>query len=274
MIHVLVEDKADGYKIVQKITEIYFQDNPYIQISSLKGIWDLEKKLREKFESIEDDDVLVVVFDDVMENPIVESEIINAHRYIALNHLESRIKWVPTLSFEIEVLLVMGIELFANKANYSTYFASLRDLYNETKEIMDLTEASKSDGKYADWYAEERVKKNKIGRYRALGSTDFERAITIESISKKILSEVFKDNYELVKPMGDCWYSGCCVKNRKACKHFDINKLLDDPMLKLKWLIQNTNYERVIKVLEKLLNLNAGIKEIVLADMLAEGITE
>ena len=166
---------------------------------------------------------MVVIFDEVMENPIVESEMLKAYRYIEGKNLESRIKWVPTFSFEIEVLLTAGIELFCNEEYYNKYFGKLRDLYSETEELLDLTRISKADEQYNNWYAKARKEKSERGKYKQLSKEDFERAITIESISKNILTEVFKDNNELVKPMGDCWYNGCCVKHKEKCKNFDIN---------------------------------------------------
>lgn len=270
MIHVMTEDSKDGFKIVEKIVEIYFENSVNITTTSFQGIWDFDVKLKEKIEAISDTDILVIIFDDVMESPIVECEMLRAYRYVKGNHLESRIYWIPTHSFEIEVLLTIGIELFCNEEYYDMYFKKLRDLYFKTNELLDLTTYTKNDVQYNDWYDKVKKEKKKRSKYKILSEADFERAITIESIAKDILKEVFKDNENLVKPMGDCWYDGCCIKHKESCKHFDVRKLNADPMIKLKWLIQNTGYIKLIKLLEKLTNTKINIESVELEDIVLE----
>lgn len=262
MIHVMVEDKKDGLKIVEKIMSIYFSDEERqnIEVTSLQGVWGLKGKVEEKFNSIENTDTIIVILDKVLENPIVEHEIRGLGVYIKKNGLKERIKCMYTLSFEVEVLTLIGIELFCNTIKYNEYFRNLRDIYLSSGDLRRLTETSKQDDKYSEWYEKARKSKLKRARYRQLDAEDFERSLTIETISKDIISEVFKDNDGVDKPMGECWYNGCCTKNKTECKrYFDIEYFKANPTLKLKWLIQNTSYIKLLKLLGK---KDTDIKEI------------
>lgn len=261
MLYVLTEDSKDGYKLISQLKEIYLGAlQNQVTVESFHGIWDVDKKVAKKVSDAKDDDLFIIVLDYVIENPLIEPEIRKLYRYIKENSLKSRVKVLPIHSFELEILLMYDIELICNLNTYDIYFKELRDLYydSDEKDIRLLTTKSKSEQKYDAWYAKARKDKRKKPRYKDLSEQDFERAMTIETISKRILSIVFQNNESFItKPMsGECWSDKGCSCSHFNCKYyFNTEIFKKDTQLKLKWIIQKTGYLNIIKKIQEMLNI-------------------
>ena len=255
-------------------------------METLGGIWKLKDKIYNKINSIKTDDIIIIVYDDMFENPIISRNIIETQEYIEEYNLYDRVLWLPTYSFEIELLLIVGFEFFANSERYIKYFWKLREGFIKTGNLAELTALSKKDGIYSDMYTYEKKKKQNVAVYRQLSRDDFERAITIETISKAIMTEVFRYESPLKtsdfvdKPLGgkderNCWKNNCC--NRKnRCKNsiIDIDTIIErqktERLYKTKFLILNTSYRKLIDKIYKIEGLSINIHNITIGDFVSK----
>ena len=284
MIHILTEDSKDGFQFCKLIKALYFDDVfEDISLDTMKGIPNVVEKIREKHNVMRDGDITIIVYDDIKENPIVSKAIEEAAEYIEKNHLDERVLWVSTYSFEIELLLVIGFEFFANRNKYNIYFRGLRDKFIETEKLHDLTILSKKNPLYTEMYNKVRADKLKKGMYKCLSKEDFERTMTIESISKRIMTEVFKYDSPakatdyVDKPVGNadtcnCWKNNCCSKGKRCkndCIDFDIimKKQEAEELYKTKFLILNTSYKKLITAIYKMKETEIELPEITIGDL-------
>lgn len=262
MIYIRTEDSSDGFILCQKIVELYFK-NKDINIDTLHGIFQLKEKIRTILHKLTDNDKLIIVYDDIIENPLIAQNINDL-----LDDIEddNRIIFIPTISFELEILTIYGIEYIFGTDNYNEIFRELREIYHKTKNIYDLTTATKNDHKYQHMYEQIKKEKYKKHEYSKLSADDFEKAITIESISKKIMNEIFTKSD--IRPVRNCWIHNCCYKHRDfKCTYehnLDINKIKNkersETMLyKIRALITETSYNKLLTVLDDFLGTN--IKE-------------
>ena len=189
MVRVIVEDAKDGFNLCQMVNKIYFE--PYgidCNIQSFNGIWNLADTLRTCDAEMDESDVLFIVYDDIMENSIVRNCFLVAQTIIFQNLIEDNVYWIPTNSFEIEIFLIDHIEAFGNKENYYKFIFPLKEVYQESPNLYLMTKYSKSNSVYDEMYEQQRKKKKQVIKYKMLSPDDFENAITIESISKKLLA--------------------------------------------------------------------------------------
>ena len=240
MIHILTEDSGNGFEFCKLIKSLYFDtESINLEMETLNGVWGLQQKIQKKIEAVDKNDTIIIVYDDIVDNPIISRNIDEAQVYIEEHDLSDKIFWIPTYSFEIELLQIIGFEFFANSEKYAIYFKKLRDNFIKNKSISELTMISKKESIFIGMYDKERSEKQKVRVYTQLSKDDFERAITIESISKAIMTEVFKYEAPLKasdfvdKPMGgkdgrNCWKNNCCNKNRR-CKNrgIDIDRIIE-----------------------------------------------
>lgn len=190
MIYLLVEDSTNGFKICEEVIDIYFSNNSDVDVKSIHGIPNLANSLENLFVTFNlRTDTVVVVFDDIMENPIVGRAIEDADEFI--QKFGENIKFIGTESFEIEILSILGIEYWANIANYNKYAKIIRDSNENINKISYLTDWTKKSDIYIEFYNKARLEKKKRRLYQSLTPSEFEMAITIETISKDIMKEVF-----------------------------------------------------------------------------------
>lgn len=291
MVHILVEDSGNGFQFCKIIKSLYFDENDIqVELETLGGIWKLKDKIYNKINSIKTDDIIIIVYDDVFENPIISRNIIETQEYIEDYNLSDRVLWLPTYSFEIELLLIVGFEFFANSERYIKYFWKLREGFIKTGNLAELTALSKNDGIYSDMYTYEKKKKQNVAVYRQLSRDDFERAITIETISKAIMTEVFRYESPLKrsdfvdKPLGgkderNCWKNNCC--NRKnRCKNsiIDIDTIIErqktERLYKTKFLIFNTSYRKLIDKIYDIEGLSIDTHNITIGDFISKEMLE
>lgn len=276
MIYIYTEDSKDGFIMCKLIKELYF-DNIFddVKVDTLNGIWFLDEKLAEISIDMKEDDTIIIVYDDVKENPLVSKFIRDAEKFVDNHDLYEKIMWLPTKSFELEVMLIYGIEFFMNRENYSVYFKELRAKFMQTGNIYDLTKMSKVNSVYDGMYEKARKEKQKRALYRNLSREDFENTLTIETISKDIIKKMFLNEDGISKPMNDCWMQDCCCKHSK-CKNdsvdFDkiIKKQAYEKLYKTKFLLLNMSYVKLIKTVYQLKDRQIKLPYIVIEDMLLE----
>lgn len=277
MIYIYTEDSKDGKILCDIIGQQYFKNTfNDVKIDTLGGIWDLKRKIETISNNINSDDIVIIVYDDIRENPIIDTEINEASEYIENNGLYGQFKWLPTKSFELEVLLIIGIEFFTNREDYNSYFRELRDKFIETGEISELTTISKNNHIYDAMYSKARKEKQKRRLYQKLSCDDFENAITIETISKDIMKEVFR-NASIDKPMGDCWKKNCCYRHNRCtneCVDFDkiIKRQQEEDLYKAKFIMVNSSYSRLISVVYMLHGKTIDLPQIQTSDFIDEQI--
>ena len=250
MIYVLIEDSTDGKILCDEIVNLYFEKyKQEICVKSYNGIQRLADEL-EMLLKKSDEDSILVVYDDIKENPIVAEALINAEKYIELQN----VYMIPTNSFELEAIMIDGIEFTANVDNYNDYVKNIKDSYANNNDIRYLTKITKDDKRYDIMYAHIREEKAKRRMYQKLTPKQFEKAITIESLSKRLLSRMYADCI-ITKPMGECWINTCCYKVRhgKCSPYLDREKLLHSDYALLRVMIFNTSYRMLLVALSKLL---------------------
>ncbi|MCI8983517.1 MAG: hypothetical protein HFG78_14140 [Hungatella sp.] len=274
MIKVRTEDSKDGLVICQKIKELYFNE---IEVNTLNGIVNLKKKVVSILNDMQADDILIIVYDNIVENVIVSNNINDLLDYIYKTN-ERRVKMIPTISFELEILTINNIELLYNFDVYKEWFSKLRELYTETRDIRTLTQASKHDKKYSEMYDSVRREKKRSRYYKVLSEKEFEDSITIESISKKIISRIF--DLSEIRPVRECWVNNCCYKNGE-CKitNIDTQSIKDkesigNRLYKIRALINETAFKnvaiRIGEILHKELIINETIYDLVRNEVLVE----
>ena len=276
MIYIYTEDSKDGFIMCKLIKELYF-DNIFddIKVDTLNGIWFLDEKLAELSADIKEEDMIIIVYDDIKENPLVSKFIREAEKFVDNHNLYEKIMWLPTKSFELEVLLINGIEFFMNRENYSVYFEALRSKFIETGNLYDLTKMTKANSIYDGMYEKARKEKQKRALYRNLGREDFENTLTIETISKDIIKKMFLNEDGISKPMNDCWVQDCCYKHFR-CKNDSVDferiieKQVNDRLYKTKFLLLNMSYVKLIKIVYHLKGKMIELPHILIEDMLLE----
>lgn len=281
MVYIRVEDSKDGFELCKRIIAIYYSGlDKDINIDSLNGIFNLQNKIESVINSFSEDDKLIIVYDDIIKNPLVSSNVDNTLNFLSKENLEDRVIWVPTISFELEVLTIIGIELICDGNEYNKWFRKLRDKYYEHNDISDMTKISKSDLMYAKIY--DKVKKEKIKNaiYRRLNTVDFENAITIESISKTIMSKVFVDGD--MRPVRSCWVNNCCYK-KSQCRYtetLDLLKIKSEEqsgkdLYKIRALIHETAFYKLMCEINNIFGVHEGEDEdIGFLDLIREEILE
>lgn len=271
MIYVRTEDSKDGLELCKKIIKIYFPEFN-INIDTLGGIINLKNKVSNLLNIMSKDDKLIIIYDNITENVLVAQNINSLLEFIKRTN-EHRVKMIPTISFELEVLSVKDIEYMYNIEIYNEWFGGLRNLYNKTKDIRDLTYKSKEDKAYKEMYSRARKEKYKSKYYKVLTEQEFEDSITIESISKYIINLIF-DRSD-IRPIRDCWANGCCYKNSEcAYTNLDIDKIKQkefkgEHLYKIRVLAWLTSYRNLIIALNKLLDTDINIdKSYQIADII------
>ncbi len=267
MIYIRTEDSKDGFQLCKKIKDIYFSVlSQVINIESLKGIFNLKDKIESIIDQFNNNDILLIVYDNIIENPLVSSNIKETIELIQKKNIEDRVIWIPTLSFELEILTIMGIEFICDIEEYNKFFRDLRKLYIKSHNINELTNVSKADSKYNEMY--NKVKKEKLRNrvYNRLNEADFERVITIESISKQIMAKVFMDGD--IRPIRTCWVNDCCHKKGK-CRYegmLNIQRIKEcersgSHLYKLRVLIHETAFCKLIYVINNILGIHIEEEE-------------
>ena len=70
MIYILTEDSKDGFDLCSMIARIYHGDSG-IKTESYKGIINLKAFLAEFCNTIQDNDTVLLTYDNIIENPLV-----------------------------------------------------------------------------------------------------------------------------------------------------------------------------------------------------------
>lgn len=254
MRYVLVEDSTDGLIICEKIQEIYFSEVKDIIIESFGGALNIVKKIDDTIKILKQQDSVIVVYDDIPENPLVTQYFKLALKTIVKSGHRNQFKFISTISFELEILMIDNIDITANLDTYKTYVESIKDLYNQTHELRQLTIYTKNEPLYNGIYDKIRNRKRKRSPYKNMDVTMFESCITIESLAKELLKEIYR-NQPIDRPMTQCWIVPCCHR-RNLCKQqlLDIRKIVEgqikDRHLKTNIIISNTSYKKLISVID------------------------
>lgn len=273
MIYIRTEDSGDGLLLVEKLVEIYFKSFQ-IDVNTFDGMKNLKSELETLLLTCNNDDKIIIVYDNIMENPLILKWFREANNIIKNSMLKDIITWIPTDSFELEILMIDNIEYFTNMSEFVKYVLPIKIWYNESGDTSYLTFKTKSDNIYAEVYDSIKKKKLKSSIYRALTSEEFESSITIESLSKILLNKCFS-NQPINKPMTDCWIHECCYRrNRCKSKIIDIDEIIikqtNDYFYKTKLLINNTTYIDIVKSLEDLTGTSIKYKDYNVNDIVSE----
>lgn len=273
MIYVRTEDSGDGLILVEKLIEIYFKSFQ-IDVKTFGGMKNLKSELETLLLTCNNDDKIIIVYDNIMENPLILKWFRQANNIIKNSMLKDIIIWIPTDSFELEILMIDNIEYFTNMNEFIKYVLPIKVWYDESGDTSYLTFKTKNDNIYAEVYDLIKKKKSKSSIYKALTSEEFESSITIESLSKILLNKCFM-NQPINKPMTDCWTYECCYRrNRCKSKQIDTDEIIikqtNDYFYKIKLLIHNTAYIDIVKSLEELTGTSIEYKDYKVNDIVSK----
>lgn len=212
------------------------------------------------------------MYDDIVENPLVMDHIVMAKRLVRKYKLWDRCIFIKILSFELEVLLIPGMRAFFNQEKYDKYVSNIVNRYRENESSALITLYTKGQEIYSGIYGKIKREKLKKRIYASMSEERLDQSITIESLAKELIKEVFR-NQPIDKPMTTCWKTPCCWRT-KRCKPewIDTYKIESaqrqnkDSYMKANLLISNTSYKKLAELL-------AGGKEILqyhIADFLKD----
>lgn len=195
----------------------------------------------------------------MQENVAIRGDIISIINYCKQF---SHIKLVTTQSFEVEMLKADCIEYLGDMEAYDKYFKEIRNM-SHTYEMTNYIKRNN------DIYSEfiNRALKNRKKKKHNVSDEILMNTISVETISKLILSKVFED-YGNLKPIsGNCWKSNCCFKKdiKTKCEKSDIlniNKIhaieSETCLCKLQKLVASTQFMRVFQEIDSILKINTS----------------
>ena len=99
MIYILTEDSKDGFDLCSMIARIYHGDSG-IKTESYKGIINLKAFLAEFCNTIQDNDTVLLTYDNIIENPLVVRCYSEAYEYLESTGKLGQFTFFPVLSFE------------------------------------------------------------------------------------------------------------------------------------------------------------------------------
>lgn len=247
---ILVEDSTDGLELCRIINRIYGRED--ILVDTFGGIINISNTI----ESIRHESgQVVIVYDDIVENPLVMDNIVMARRLVRKYKLSDRCTFIKIISFELEVLLLPGIQAFLNQESYNKYVSNIVRMYKENESSAHITLYTKEQEVYSEMY--DKIKREKLKKriYASMSEERLDQSITIESLAKELIKEVFR-NQPIDKPMTACWKTPCCWRTRR-CKTemIDTYKIEsaqqenNDPYVKANILISNTSYKKLAELL-------------------------
>lgn len=266
-----MEDSGAGLYLAEKLVDIYFSTGQ-IDVKSFGGMKNLKSKIEEVFQVCNADDKIILVYDNIMENPLIIKWFRQANNFINKSEFKNIITWIPTDSFELEILMINDIEYFTNIKIFVKYIKQIKEWYDTYKDTSYLTLRTKDDNIYDSMYASIRNKKQKSSMYKSLTSDEFERTITIESLSKVLLNLCF-NGQPINKPMTECWQNPCCFR-RNQCKSklIDIEKIIskqkEDSCYKVNLLIHNTSYIKILGILSGMVSVDFEYKKYNIEDII------
>ncbi len=138
MIYILTEDSKDGFVAIKNIvTSLYDKYIDHIKVETFNGIINANKVVSEILKNANKTDTIIIVFDEILENIIVRSRILELLK-IANN--DDRVKLIGTKLFEVEVMLIDNIEFIGDKEEYNRYFKPIKQVLNNNN--MEIEKAT------------------------------------------------------------------------------------------------------------------------------------
>lgn len=264
MVNIITEDSSDGFDLIKDILDTdYKAYSKYINLISANGVNNIPKIIEKDIDKYTNkNNTTIIVFDYITENESVVKYINEIADY-ANNY--SNVHLVKTKSFEVEALMIDDIQLLGNINEYNKYFKEIKSLLiangGATISATRFVITQPQYKEIVDKIIKNKVKSNHYQQIAKTLDTDtytlVKNSITIETISKKILTKVFENQ---MIPIKKCWTEDCCYNN-STCKY---HKLLDMSEIqaqqtnckkyKLKIFIANTKYLEIFKELDKVLS--------------------
>lgn len=269
MVYIITEDSSDGFDLVKNILDTDYKTySKYIKLISANGVDNIPKIIKKDINTYTNkNNTTIIVFDYITENESVVKYINEIADYA---DGYSNIHLVKTKSFEVEALMIDDIQLLGNIDEYNKYFKDIKSLLVANGgATISATRFVTTQPQYKEMV--DKIIKNKVKsrHYQQLAKTLdkdtytlVKNSITIETISKKILTKVFENQ---MIPIKKCWTENCCYNNSKCKSHklLDISEIQEKQTncekYKLKIFIANTKYLGVFRELDKALSNEMNI---------------
>lgn len=269
MNNLYTEDSTGGMRLLQWISEVYFNNS--VNVITVNGISNLvEEKLNGKSKLdtlIESNEKCLIVVDRSTGNNDVGVYIDKIlHKIIGTN---IAIKLVE--SFEFEMLNTIGIELLTDK-NIDTLYKYRKFVRDNNLDALTVDEFNTAfnnlDSKlYAKLYKNAEKDVNSLikkGRIDIRDKDDcIKQRITLERFSKALYNDIFpyrKHRMDQIgqdgDTLGECFKYSCCKFIHKNCRLK--YKCTLTPEMKLSIITTGSEYGKLVKILEKYFNVKAN----------------
>lgn len=249
MIYIYVEDKNEGFLLMKNAVNIYIS-NSNINVDTFNGIFNLENHLQNL--SINENDKVYYIYDNVPGNTDIPSILKNTKKLIKQRDLQEQVYLMSILCCEYAILTADNIELFS--------YRNAIELIQKLKEYTvtpRLTTDTKNEPRFTELYDRARKDQEKklIRKQKSKGvsytKNDIEKAVTVEKLCKKMMTEVFPNELSITKELGDCWEKDCCIKKNRICS-IDVKSSLLSNIEKKQFLVDKTVYIKIVtKIAEK-----------------------
>ncbi|MBQ8327961.1 MAG: hypothetical protein IJX86_12940 [Lachnospiraceae bacterium] len=256
MIYLYTEDKNEGLALAQNAVNIYL-GKYNIVVGTIDGIKNLANHISNLSLNIED--FVYYVYDDIPENADVQKHIKNARKVIGRSNFKNQIHLISIFCCEHSILTAVEIEKFSHPDIIKTIFAVQE--YTDLKNITAMTKSNSVFDKFYDRARKERERTLKsIQKKNGLVYTqnDIESGVSAEKLFKGIFKDAFTAELNITTLLGKCWEQDCCFKKNRVCS-MNINNRVLCGTEKKQFLVDRTVYIKVVQLIAKEQNLQLSI---------------
>lgn len=269
MNNLYTEDSTGGMRLLQWISEVYFDNN--VRIITVNGISNLvEEKMNGKSmidDIIEMNEKCLIVVDKSTGNCDVGTYIEKIMHKIAGTGIA--VKLVE--SFEFEMLNTVGIEVLTDR-NIDTLYKYRKFIQNTDLDELTADEYNTKfqglDSKIYDklYKSAEKDVNSLIKKGKVLDADKdncIKQRITLERFSKALYNDIFPYRKHRMDQLGtdgdtlgECFRYNCCKFIHKNCRV--PHKYTLTPEMKLSIITSGSEYGNIIKILERYFNVKAN----------------
>ena len=263
---ILTEDKHGTYLILNEINKYYFSNK--LSIASFYGIPHLYSYIITNYAAFNKYTKIIIVYDNAPGNNSITTHILDTMDAISALNLQRKIIFFPIICFEYEILKAKDIEYFANKKCHA-HIEWLKRTSEECKSL-NISNYARREPLFSDLYArvENKAAHDLKRRTGVIDKKLLSHRVTFEAMCKMLFNDAFQQWLYIGKNFGKCWEIDCCKKIKRDCNIEDTIELTSDE--KKLYIIQNTLYYELIKILEAILGESTNQPKIDLAKKLIQ----
>ena len=210
MVKIYTEDTKEGLLLMRTAASLYL--HAPADIDSFKSINAL-KSFIGKLE-VSNDDKIFIIYDSAAGSKNIDDKIVNVVREIDKLEISDRVRLLPIVCSEYEVLAAPNIAQFAAKRA----IPYIKQLCSFNPDNM-LTRVTKADPLFSEYYAVARqvMRAQTIKNGKQFSDEQIDRMVSVEKLCKRIFKDAFNNDTKITDDFGRCWVEDCCVKAKRSC---------------------------------------------------------